>query len=117
MCWKRRRYHREVHFISAVIFLFSVFELIDESRKFSGLSCAPVFVFCSDPFIVLLSFVCRVSRVPTKMSTQAPTFTQPLQSVVALEGSAATFEAQVSGKLVVKTSDFIPECSVKFSPT
>uniref|UniRef100_A0A3Q2NTD5 Ig-like domain-containing protein n=1 Tax=Fundulus heteroclitus TaxID=8078 RepID=A0A3Q2NTD5_FUNHE len=30
------------------------------------------------------------------MSTQAPTFTQPLQSVVALEGSAATFEAQVS---------------------
>ena len=32
------------------------------------------------------------------MSTQAPTFTQPLQSVVALEGSAATFEAQVSGK-------------------
>jgi len=37
-------------------------------------------------------------RVPTNMSTQAPTFTQPLQSVVALEGSAATFEAQVSGK-------------------
>uniref|UniRef100_A0A672QCN7 Ig-like domain-containing protein n=1 Tax=Sinocyclocheilus grahami TaxID=75366 RepID=A0A672QCN7_SINGR len=34
------------------------------------------------------------------MSTQAPTFTQPLQSVVALEGSAATFEAQVSGKNV-----------------
>lgn len=32
------------------------------------------------------------------MSTHAPTFTQPLQSVVALEGSAATFEAQVSGK-------------------
>ena len=32
------------------------------------------------------------------MSTQAPTFTQPLQSVVALEGSAATFQAQVSGK-------------------
>ena len=32
------------------------------------------------------------------MSTQAPTFTQPLQSVVALEGSAATFEARVSGK-------------------
>lgn len=32
------------------------------------------------------------------MSTQAPTFTQPLQSVVALEGSAATFEAQVNGK-------------------
>uniref|UniRef100_A0AAV2K2F2 Ig-like domain-containing protein n=1 Tax=Knipowitschia caucasica TaxID=637954 RepID=A0AAV2K2F2_KNICA len=30
------------------------------------------------------------------MTTQAPTFTQPLQSVVALEGSAATFEAQVS---------------------
>uniref|UniRef100_A0A3P9JW06 Ig-like domain-containing protein n=1 Tax=Oryzias latipes TaxID=8090 RepID=A0A3P9JW06_ORYLA len=30
------------------------------------------------------------------MATQAPTFTQPLQSVVALEGSAATFQAQVS---------------------
>uniref|UniRef100_A0A3B5MDP4 Ig-like domain-containing protein n=1 Tax=Xiphophorus couchianus TaxID=32473 RepID=A0A3B5MDP4_9TELE len=30
------------------------------------------------------------------MSTQAPTFTQPLQNVVALEGSAASFEAQVS---------------------
>lgn len=39
-------------------------------------------------------------RVPSTMSTQAPTFTQPLQSVVALEGSAATFEAQVSGKNV-----------------
>lgn len=37
-------------------------------------------------------------RVPSTMSTQAPTFTQPLQSGVALEGSAATFEAQVSGK-------------------
>lgn len=35
------------------------------------------------------------------MSTQAPTFTQPLQNVVALEGSAATFEAQVSGKKLV----------------
>lgn len=32
------------------------------------------------------------------MSTQAPTFIQPLQSVVALEGSAAMFQAQVSGK-------------------
>lgn len=38
------------------------------------------------------------------MSTQAPTFTQPLQSVVALEGSAATFEAQVSGKKPLKRS-------------
>jgi hypothetical protein len=42
--------------------------------------------------------LCLSSRVPSTMSTQAPTFTQPLQSVVALEGSAATFEAQVSGK-------------------
>ncbi|NXB05638.1 TITIN protein, partial [Cnemophilus loriae] len=31
------------------------------------------------------------------MTTKAPTFTQPLQSVVALEGSAATFEAHISG--------------------
>lgn len=37
-------------------------------------------------------------RVPKIMSTQAPTFTQPLQNVVALEGSAATFQAQVSGE-------------------
>lgn len=37
-------------------------------------------------------------RAPTKMTTKAPTFTQPLQSVVALEGSAATFEAHISGK-------------------
>ena len=40
-----------------------------------------------------------LSRVPEKMTTQAPTFTQPLQSVVVLEGSAATFEAHISGKL------------------
>uniref|UniRef100_A0A3Q4HV55 Ig-like domain-containing protein n=2 Tax=Pseudocrenilabrinae TaxID=318546 RepID=A0A3Q4HV55_NEOBR len=40
------------------------------------------------------------------MSTQAPTFTQPLQSVVALEGSAATFEAQVSGSPVPEVSWF-----------
>uniref|UniRef100_A0AAY5KTQ4 Ig-like domain-containing protein n=1 Tax=Esox lucius TaxID=8010 RepID=A0AAY5KTQ4_ESOLU len=40
------------------------------------------------------------------MSTQAPTFTQPLQSVVALEGSAATFEAQVSGTPVPEVSWF-----------
>ncbi|KAJ8255365.1 hypothetical protein GJAV_G00204050 [Gymnothorax javanicus] len=40
------------------------------------------------------------------MSTQAPTFTQPLQSVVALEGSAATFEAQVSGNPVPEVSWF-----------
>ncbi|MEQ2168031.1 hypothetical protein GOODEAATRI_010281 [Goodea atripinnis] len=40
------------------------------------------------------------------MSTQAPTFTQPLQSVVALEGSAATFEAQVSGFPVPEVSWF-----------
>lgn len=33
------------------------------------------------------------------MTTKAPTFTQPLQSVVALEGSAATFEAHISGKI------------------
>ena len=47
--------------------------------------------------VVILCSVVSL-RVSTKMSTQAPTFTQPLQSVVALEGSAATFEAQVSGK-------------------
>uniref|UniRef100_A0A671SAB4 Ig-like domain-containing protein n=2 Tax=Sinocyclocheilus anshuiensis TaxID=1608454 RepID=A0A671SAB4_9TELE len=40
------------------------------------------------------------------MSTQAPTFTQPLQSVVALEGSAATFEAQISGNPVPEVSWF-----------
>uniref|UniRef100_A0A4W4ED82 Ig-like domain-containing protein n=1 Tax=Electrophorus electricus TaxID=8005 RepID=A0A4W4ED82_ELEEL len=40
------------------------------------------------------------------MTTQAPTFTQPLQSVVALEGSAATFEAQVSGNPVPEVSWF-----------
>jgi len=40
------------------------------------------------------------------MSTQAPTFTQPLQSVVALEGSAATFQAQVSGSPVPEVSWF-----------
>uniref|UniRef100_A0A3B3XJ54 Ig-like domain-containing protein n=2 Tax=Poecilia mexicana TaxID=48701 RepID=A0A3B3XJ54_9TELE len=40
------------------------------------------------------------------MSTQAPTFTQPLQSVVALEGSAASFEAQVSGFPVPEVSWF-----------
>ncbi|CAF90149.1 unnamed protein product, partial [Tetraodon nigroviridis] len=34
--------------------------------------------------------------VPKTMSSQAPTFTQPLQNVVSLEGSAATFQAQVS---------------------
>lgn len=32
------------------------------------------------------------------MSTQAPTFTQPLQNVVSLEGSGATFQAHVSGE-------------------
>ncbi|KAL7882204.1 hypothetical protein AOLI_G00090530 [Acnodon oligacanthus] len=44
--------------------------------------------------------------VPTTMTTKAPTFTQPLQSVVALEGSAATFEAQVSGNPVPEVSWF-----------
>ncbi|XP_031816253.1 titin isoform X4 [Sarcophilus harrisii] len=38
------------------------------------------------------------------MATQAPTFTQPLQSVVALEGSAATFEAHISGFPVPEVS-------------
>lgn len=46
---------------------------------------------------ILCSFL-FLFRVPKKMTTQAPTFTQPLQSVVVLEGSAATFEAHVSGK-------------------
>ncbi|KAL4656694.1 titin-like isoform X1, partial [Arapaima gigas] len=45
-------------------------------------------------------------RVSTTMTTQAPTFIQPLQSVVALEGSAATFEAQVSGVPVPEVSWF-----------
>ncbi|KAG5852575.1 hypothetical protein ANANG_G00063900 [Anguilla anguilla] len=45
-------------------------------------------------------------KVPITMSTQAPTFIQPLQSVVALEGSAATFEAQVSGTPVPEVSWF-----------
>ncbi|KAK1902508.1 Titin [Dissostichus eleginoides] len=40
------------------------------------------------------------------MSTQAPTFLQPLQSVVALEGSAATLQAQVSGSPVPEVSWF-----------
>ncbi|XP_034092915.1 titin-like [Gymnodraco acuticeps] len=40
------------------------------------------------------------------MSTQAPTFLQPLQSVVALEGSAATFQAQVNGSPVPEVSWF-----------
>uniref|UniRef100_A0A3Q1F3C2 Ig-like domain-containing protein n=1 Tax=Acanthochromis polyacanthus TaxID=80966 RepID=A0A3Q1F3C2_9TELE len=40
------------------------------------------------------------------MSTQAPSFTQPLQSVVALEGSAATFQATVSGSPVPEVSWF-----------
>ncbi|XP_045150520.1 titin isoform X2 [Echinops telfairi] len=40
------------------------------------------------------------------MATQAPTFQQPLQSVVALEGSAATFEAHVSGFPVPEVSWF-----------
>ncbi|XP_077175698.1 titin isoform X6 [Paroedura picta] len=38
------------------------------------------------------------------MTTKAPTFTQPLQSVVALEGSAATFEAHISGFPVPEVS-------------
>lgn len=58
-------------------------------------------------FILCLGLVFFL-RVPTNMSTQAPTFTQPLQSVVALEGSAATFEAQVSGEFVFQTSDLNP---------
>ncbi|KAF7648337.1 hypothetical protein LDENG_00158500, partial [Lucifuga dentata] len=45
-------------------------------------------------------------KVPITMTTQAPTFTQPLQSVVALEGSAATFEAQISGSPVPEVSWF-----------
>ncbi|XP_040827738.1 titin isoform X6 [Ochotona curzoniae] len=40
------------------------------------------------------------------MTTQAPTFTQPLQSVVVLEGSTATFEAHVSGFPVPEVSWF-----------
>uniref|UniRef100_A0A452EV51 Ig-like domain-containing protein n=1 Tax=Capra hircus TaxID=9925 RepID=A0A452EV51_CAPHI len=40
------------------------------------------------------------------MTTQAPTFTQPLQSVVVLEGSTATFEAHISGFPVPEVSWF-----------
>uniref|UniRef100_A0A2K5RZ69 Titin n=1 Tax=Cebus imitator TaxID=2715852 RepID=A0A2K5RZ69_CEBIM len=40
------------------------------------------------------------------MATQAPTFTQPLQSVVVLEGSTATFEAHISGFPVPEVSWF-----------
>uniref|UniRef100_A2ASS6-3 Isoform 3 of Titin n=1 Tax=Mus musculus TaxID=10090 RepID=A2ASS6-3 len=40
------------------------------------------------------------------MTTQAPMFTQPLQSVVVLEGSTATFEAHVSGSPVPEVSWF-----------
>uniref|UniRef100_A0A8C0HEC6 Ig-like domain-containing protein n=2 Tax=Chelonoidis abingdonii TaxID=106734 RepID=A0A8C0HEC6_CHEAB len=40
------------------------------------------------------------------MTTKPPTFTQPLQSVVALEGSAATFEAHISGSPVPEVSWF-----------
>ncbi|XP_060033624.1 titin isoform X1 [Erinaceus europaeus] len=38
------------------------------------------------------------------MATQAPTFKQPLQSVVVLEGSTATFEAHISGFPVPEVS-------------
>ena len=69
---------------------------------------AQVFVLCSDHLFNRSHLVCRV---PTNMSTQAPTFTQPLQSVVALEGSAATFEAQVSGK---KLSDSQFKCQIYY---
>uniref|UniRef100_A0A452UP08 Ig-like domain-containing protein n=1 Tax=Ursus maritimus TaxID=29073 RepID=A0A452UP08_URSMA len=40
------------------------------------------------------------------MTTQAPTFQQPLQSVVVLEGSTATFEAHISGFPVPEVSWF-----------
>ncbi|OCT63665.1 hypothetical protein XELAEV_18044764mg [Xenopus laevis] len=40
------------------------------------------------------------------MATQAPTFIQPIQSVVVLEGSTATFEAQISGYPVPEVSWF-----------
>ncbi|XP_032711907.1 titin isoform X2 [Lontra canadensis] len=40
------------------------------------------------------------------MTTQAPTFKQPLQSVVVLEGSSATFEAHISGFPVPEVSWF-----------
>ncbi|OCT61204.1 hypothetical protein XELAEV_18047227mg [Xenopus laevis] len=40
------------------------------------------------------------------MAEQAPTFIQPIQSVVVLEGSTATFEAQISGFPVPKVSWF-----------
>lgn len=50
--------------------------------------------------LLISNYVFVPFRVPVKMTTKAPTFTQPLQSVVALEGSAATFEAHISGKVL-----------------
>lgn len=50
---------------------------------------------------LISNYVFVAFRVPVKMTTKAPTFTQPLQSVVALEGSAATFEAHISGKVLI----------------
>lgn len=50
---------------------------------------------------LICNYVFVAFRVPVKMTTKAPTFTQPLQSVVALEGSAATFEAHISGKVLI----------------
>uniref|UniRef100_A0A8C9RVS4 Ig-like domain-containing protein n=1 Tax=Scleropages formosus TaxID=113540 RepID=A0A8C9RVS4_SCLFO len=40
------------------------------------------------------------------MSTEVPTFTQPLQNIVALEGTTATLEARVSGVPVPEVSWF-----------
>nr|XP_023685183.1 titin-like isoform X1 [Paramormyrops kingsleyae]XP_023685184.1 titin-like isoform X1 [Paramormyrops kingsleyae] len=40
------------------------------------------------------------------MSTEVPTFIQPLQNIVALEGTAASFEAHVSGTPVPEVSWF-----------
>lgn len=56
------------------------------------------------PLISNCGFLLFACRVPVKMTTKAPTFTQPLQSVVALEGSAATFEAHISGKVLIHYS-------------
>lgn len=57
---------------------------------------------------MISNYVFVAFRVPVKMTTKAPTFTQPLQSVVALEGSAATFEAHISGKVLLHS------CKINF---
>uniref|UniRef100_A0A8C4N5Y2 Ig-like domain-containing protein n=1 Tax=Eptatretus burgeri TaxID=7764 RepID=A0A8C4N5Y2_EPTBU len=50
------------------------------------------------------------------MSEQAPTFIKPLQSVVALEGGATAFEAQISGSPVPEVSWFKDGQAISSAP-